>query len=42
MPAREGEDHRAAFERAIDALVGADHTMDALFGVPPPGDVRAA
>jgi hypothetical protein len=42
VPAREGEDHRAAFERAIDALVLADRTMDTLFGVPPRDEPRAA
>ena len=42
VPARDGADHRAAFERAIDELVLADRTMDALFGVPPRDEPRVS
>ena len=42
LPARDGADHRAAFERAIDELVLADRTMDALFGVPPRDEPRVS
>jgi hypothetical protein len=42
MPAREGEDHRATFRRAIDTLVEANLTMSALFGSPATGDAKAA
>jgi hypothetical protein len=42
MPAWEGEDHRATFQRAIDALVDANLTMTALFGFPATGDAKAA